>query len=150
PVGRDWDQMSGASERALTARMVPLSEARHNDPLTLRVIDALLAARVLLVTGAENRSLLRIAHDRVLVSWKRAQKLIEKNRSFYRIRDAVEQARTRWEEGERLPELLLPAGAPVTQAKEMLLGYEGELSSDTRNYIRRSMGRAEFWRRVTM
>lgn len=149
-VSRDQDRVDGSTDRALTSRMIPLSEARRKDSKTMGVIDALVAARLLMVTHASDRSLLGIAHDRVLVSWKRAQILIRKNNNFYRVRDAVEQARMQWEEANQLPELLLPAGAPVAQAKDMLRGYEAELSRDTRNYIRRSMGRAEFWRRVTL
>lgn len=149
-VSRDQDRVDGSTDRALTSRMIPLSEARRKDSKTMGVIDALVAARLLMVTHASDRSLLGIAHDRVLVSWKRAQMLIKKNNNFYRVRDAVDQARRRWKDSENRDELLLPAGAPVAEAEEMLAQYEGELSDSMRLYIRKSVNRAKLWRRITV
>lgn len=149
-VSRDRDRVDGASRRALTSRMIALSEARRNDSKMMSVIDALVGARLLLVTHATDRSVLGIAHDRVLVSWKRAQMLIDKNNNFYRVRDAVDQARRRWEDSDELRDLLLPSGAPVAEAEEMLANYGAELSENTRLYIRKSVNRAKLWRRITL
>ncbi len=146
----DQDRVDGAADGALRSRMIPLSEARRNDQKTMQVIDALLMARILLVTRTDKQSLLGIAHDRVLVSWKRAQVLIKKNNNFYRVRDSVDQARRRWKDGKKRDELLLPAGAPVAEAEEMLADYGAELSENMRNYIRKSVNRAKLWRRITV
>lgn len=141
-VVRDWDDEPRA-ERALAVRTVTYAAAHAGDVAAIRVIDALLAARVLTINEVEGRQLLRIAHDRVLSSWKRAQELIRRNRNFYRLFHSVEHACREWTAAGRSAEYLLAVGAPTAQAAELLRDYGAELPDDMRDFVRRSVARAQ-------
>jgi tetratricopeptide (TPR) repeat protein len=141
PVGGERDGADGTAARALTARIVPLPEARR-DPATGQLVDALVQARILLASHGEQGSTLRLAHDRVMTSWKRARDLIEKNRDFVRIRDAIEHARRRYEEHGRSPEFFIPAGTQIAQAEDVLRRFGDEFSEPTRVFVALSGRRA--------
>lgn len=144
PVGQEQYGGDATGERALTARVVPLNEAQHNDPqgATAKLIDALLNARILIAPQTSEGSWLRIAHDRVLTSWNRARRLTEKNRDFYRVKESIEHQRQLWDESQRSPEFLIPAGAPIAQAEDKVRQFEDEFSAEAIAFVRVSGRRA--------
>lgn len=148
PVSRDWDDGGEGSERALTVRSVPIGAICTKNSLTMPVVDALLTARVFTVNGLGDQRVLRIAHDRVLVSWRRAQTLISRNRNFYRVFDAVEHARRVWATNGKSNGYLLPEGAQVAEGEVLLREHGDELSAEMRDYLRRSIARARRHQRL--
>jgi hypothetical protein len=147
PVGRKQQGEEAAAERALTAQLVPIEEARRDEP-TGWLIDALLQARILLASQSAHGSWLCIAHDRVITSWDRARVLTEKNRDFYRVKDAIEHQRQRWEESNLSAEFLIPAGAQITQGEEKVKQFPDEFSEATRAFVALSSRRARFRQRL--
>ncbi len=141
PVRRDEASADTSSERGFTARMVPIDEARRGEA-ELRLVDALLSARVLLVESVDGWGWLKIAHDRVISSWKRARKLVEKNHEFYRVRNVVEESLDRWKESGCSAEYLLPAGTQSTLAKEAVEKFRGEFSEEAAAFVAQSSRRA--------
>jgi eukaryotic-like serine/threonine-protein kinase len=138
----------GPGGRAFTANIVPMEVVRTGE-LANRLIDALLRARILLALNTEHESQLRIAHDRVMTSWERARVLIERNRDFYRVKEAVENQRQRWEDNKRSAEFLIAAGAPINQAEEKVRQFPEEFSADTKAFVAISGRRARFRSRLT-
>lgn len=147
PIGRDSHKADASAERALTARIVPLAEARRDSP-TGQLIDALLQARILLAPQSKQGSYLRIAHDRVMTSWHRARTIIDKNRDFYRIQESIEQERQRWEENNRSIAFLIPVGAQMTQAEQAVRQFSDEFSEENRTFVAISSRRALFHHRL--
>jgi hypothetical protein len=147
PAGRDRHDADAAAARALTSRIVPVETVRR-DATTARLVDELLHARILLATQSSQGASLRLAHDRVITSWKRVRSLTEKNRDFYRVRDGIEEARRRWEENDRSHEFLMPAGARVAQAEELVRRFADEFSDEARSFVVASSRRAKFRQRL--
>lgn len=147
PVGQSHQAAKSIVECALTARVVPSADARR-DTETSALIDTLLGARILLASQSAFGSSLRLAHDRVMTSWHRARKLIEKNRAFYRIKEAIETEHQRWEESHRSTAYLLPAGAQVTQAERAVQDFSDEFSQGAREFVSASGRRARLRQRL--
>ena len=61
-----------------------------------KLVRALVDARILRSSGAENQATIRLAHARVLDAWKRAKAIVAENVDFYRIRGDLEAQRRRW------------------------------------------------------
>ncbi len=135
-------QSQTVGRAALTVRAVRLAEAAPTDT-SRRLAEILVRAR-LLVSDSSSRgdASLRLAHERVLTSWKRASQIVQAHRDFYRITDDVEVSRGRWEAGGKPRELLLPAGAPLADAERIVRAYGSELPQQTRDYIAMSGRRA--------
>lgn len=135
-----------ANESALTARVVPLAEAIPDDA-TSRLVHALLEARIVLTSSGEgsegepgsskgeHSGLIRVAHQRVLECWERAQRIINEHRDFYRIRELVENYRRRWHSEGRGNDLLLPDGRNLEQAEVLISRYGTELPAETHEYV---------------
>ena len=65
----------------LTIRPAALAEAAA-DEASKRLVDALVDARILLSSGNEGTASVRLAHERVLKSWKRAAGIVRDNADF--------------------------------------------------------------------
>ena len=128
------DQGMKASD-ALTARAVPLAEAAPDDA-TRRLLDALVTARLLTVSGNEADARVRLAHQRVLEDWERARDIIDKERDFFRIRGDAAAAEQRWRSQQR-DDLLLGAGLPLAEAQS-LERYRSELDRNLIAFIEAS------------
>jgi len=122
----------------LTIRPVPLAEATP-DEAAKRLVKALVDARILLSSGKKGGTSLRLAHERVLKSWKRAAGIVRDNADFYRLRDDVEDQQERWRAAEKSSDLLIPEGLPLEEARKLVAGYSDELDPEMRDYIDRSI-----------
>lgn len=141
------DAFGAVAEQALTARIVPMPDATRDDAAR-DLVDALLRARILLSTRTDRGASVRIAHDRVITSWDRARTITEKNREFYRVKETIEQHQQHWEESGRLAEYLIPPGAPITQAEEMVDRFSDEFSERTQSFVKVSGRRARLRQRL--
>lgn len=122
----------------LAIRSVPLTEAAP-DRASSRLVQALVDARILLSSGEQGQASVRLAHERVLRSWKRAAEIVRANADFYRLREDVEDQRQRWHEARQSPDLLIPAGLPLEEARKLIDGHGDELDVDMTGFIRASL-----------
>ena len=138
----------GEQRNRLTARSVRLDEIAADPPLQ-RLADALVVARVLLSDGTGEAASVRLAHERVLRSWRRARDLVTANAEFFRIRQEVEDARARWEASGRRRDRLIPQGIALEEARGIARQFGEELDPLTRTYIRTSLDRSRLRQRLT-
>jgi tetratricopeptide (TPR) repeat protein len=138
----------GSEAMRLTIRSVPLSRAAH-DAEARELVQALVDARILLSSGGDAESTIRIAHQRVLESWGRARDIVAENAEFFRIRQEVEDERRRWEEGGRRRDRLIRPGVPLAEAESISQRFRDELPAETRTFIQASGNRARLRQRLT-
>ena len=139
----------GRDAARLTTRSIPLADAAYDEP-SQRLVRALVDARVLLASGDDTRATVRLAHQRVLESWKRAQQIVAANADFYRIRQEIDDQHRRWKASGGQRDLLLAAGLPLAEAESVRGRYAGELPAELNDYIdasvRRGRARQQFLR----
>jgi WD40 repeat protein len=135
--GSDGDRDAGR----FTARSVPSSQASYDEPSS-RLVRALIDARILLSSGSAQGATIRLAHQRVLESWTRAQEIVAANADFYRVRDEIEEQHRRWQSNNRARDLLIPGGLPLAEAESVRQRYASELSGELNAYIDASSERA--------
>ena len=121
----------------LTIRPMPFAEAAP-DEASMRLVKALIDARILLSSGEENSSV-RLAHERVLKSWKRAFDIVRNDTDFYRMREDVEEQLERWRAAGKSDDLLIPPGLPLEEARKLFKGYGSELRPDMLAYVEASI-----------
>lgn len=131
----------------LTIRAVPLAQAAPDAP-TARLVEALIGARILLAAVDEKTPTIRIAHQRVLESWKRARDIVAANTDFFRIREEVEEERRRWEAGGRSRDRFIPRGLRLAEAESIQRRFADEISPQTHAFISASANRARLWGRL--
>jgi tetratricopeptide (TPR) repeat protein len=89
---------AGADVERAVARRVPLSTFEVGTPQR-RLVEAFLDPHArLLVSDAEHgaRPTVRIAHEALISSWKRAEDYVEKNEESFLIRQRIEDRYLRW------------------------------------------------------
>jgi eukaryotic-like serine/threonine-protein kinase len=104
----------------------------------MRLVKALIDARILL-SGGEEDSSVRLAHERVLKSWKRAFDIVHNDTDFYRMREDVEEQLERWRAAGKSDDLLIPPGLPLEEVRKLLKGYGSELRPDMLAYVEASI-----------
>ena len=140
--------LEGARNAArLTARSVPISQAAY-DVSSERLVRALVEARILLSSGGDDQATVRLAHQRVLESWRRAQEIVATNADFYRVRQEVEDQQRRWDTSGRMRDLLIPAGLPLAEAESIRGRYADELPNELNAYIDASSRRGRLHQRL--
>jgi tetratricopeptide (TPR) repeat protein len=140
-----------AASDALTIRAVPLTQAAP-DAATRTLLDALVTARLLTVSGNETEgkdksiapaeAQVRLAHQRVLEDWGRARTIVAESADFYRVRSDLEENYRRWNSGGRRGELLLARGLPLAEADNLVGKYGDELTPEVKAYVKASRKRA--------
>jgi WD40 repeat protein len=125
---------AGRDAARLTVRSLTMADAAYDGPSAL-LVHALIEARILLSSGGEDRATIRLAHQRVLESWKRAQDIVAANADFYRIRHEIEEQHRRWEASGRKRDRLIPPGLPLAEAESIRARYADELPDDLTRYI---------------
>ncbi len=137
----------GGASAGLSILSVPFEAAAY-DPPAERLVRALVDARILLSSGSEQKATIRLAHQRVLENWRRAQEIVAANAEFYRIRDDVDGLRRRWEIANKARDLLIPKGVPLAEAESIAKRYPGELGPPILGFIAASGKRARFRQRL--
>ena len=138
-----------ATARAVVdIRAVPLAVAAYDDT-SATLVRALIDARILLSAGEGKAATVRLAHARVLDSWRRAKTIVEENADFYRIRADVEEQRRKWEVAGGARDLLLGRGRPLAEAESIVRRFPEEIPTATRDFIKRSGRRARLAQTLT-
>jgi tetratricopeptide (TPR) repeat protein len=145
--GADRGQGSGVAV-PLAIRTVPLERVAHDHP-SERLVEALIDARILLTSGEEHVRSVRVAHQRVLNSWRRARKIVAEHADFFRIREDVEDERRRWEAAGKARDLLIPRGLRLAEAESIQKRFSDEIPAATRAFIAVSGNRARLRQRLT-
>jgi hypothetical protein len=140
------ERKAAVAAHNLTVRTLPKAAATA-DPAVERLVNALVAARIVVTTKADGdpdaAGSLAIAHQRVFESWKRARDIAVEHADFFRIREEVERQHQQWLRSGGRSELLLAKGVPLAEAQKMLRDYGSELDRDTRSFIGASSRRAQ-------
>lgn len=130
----------GALAGTLTVRPLPLAGIEA-DPARRSLVEALVGARLLTVSGTDDAVQVRLAHQRVLTDWVRVRDIVAGSADFYRVRAEVERQRERWAENRR-GDLLLPRGLPLAEAESMVSRYGDEVDPQARAFVKASRARA--------
>ena len=114
-----FTDQGGVITQAVLREAFVTSEARGE------LVDRLVADRLLV---AERGDIIRVAHDALLRHWQRAQKLLEGERDFIRLRERLEPAVADWRAHGGADDpcaagYLLPSG-PLLAAAEQLRNLE--------------------------
>ena len=130
-------------------KQAPLAQVAY-DEASRAVVTALIDARIL-VSGRDQsgRPVVGLAHQRVIEAWLRARNLIAENTELLRVREAVEEARRRWEAVGHRKDLLIPSGLPLSEAENAAGAMGDELSDATHAYIEKSSRSAKLHQRLT-
>ena len=133
---------------ALAIKPAPLAEVA-GDAASKRLVEALVEARILLVSVEANTPVVRLAHQRVLESWAQARAIVENQAEFYRIRGEVADQAQRWAAGGRRADLLLAPGLALAEAESVAERFGDELDATEREFVTVSGRRARLRQRLT-
>jgi hypothetical protein len=84
-----------------------------------------------------------VAHEALLRHWPRLRDWIDQNAGMLRAKARLSAATALWVEQARLDSLLLPEGAPLTDAQKLVARSRASLSDDERAYVAASTARAK-------
>ena len=128
----------GAERAHLTLRPVPAAEFPAASPGG-KLVRALVEARILISEGGY----FRLAHQRVLESWRRAATLIQANQNYYRVAGDVRTQMRRWLESGLESSALLPRGSLLKNARSILAELDSPFDQAAREFIAASRWRAK-------
>ena len=153
-LGRLIRQLAAPSQGASAAggldiRPAPLAVAEIDAP-SRQLVAALVDARILLTSAAQGTPpMLRLAHARVLESWRRAKIITGESADFFRIRAEVEEQFRRWSAAKERSDLLVPSGLPLAEAESIAKRFREELPETVQKFIALSGRKARaFQRRI--
>jgi WD40 repeat protein/energy-coupling factor transporter ATP-binding protein EcfA2 len=131
------DELDSVTARTLTLEHSSIS------PNQKLLIDALIQARLLVSSGDQGGTEIRVAHEALFTHWSRAKNQILQDRELIQIRSRVSVWAHRWQKERRPPDLLLPEGKPLAEALELLQAFPGELEESETEFIKASQARAK-------
>lgn len=103
------DPAEAGEDRPEVARLVPLEQFAQGTA-SRRLVEALIAARLLTATGDRHEADVRVAHEALFTHWTRARAILEATREERQLRRLIEQQAKAWSESEHNPEDLLRGG----------------------------------------
>jgi len=101
--------------------------------------DRLIADRFLTTDRQEQVPVASLAHETLLRSWPRIATWITVNRDHLRLRARVEQSQQRWLHQGRHDSLLLPAGLPLEEGRQLLEVGRHLVGPEALDYVRSSI-----------
>jgi len=128
--GVRWDELASGEERRLVRALV----------------DRRLFASQLVV-GVPTFG---VAHEALWRSWPRACDWVVRNRTLLRARGRLAPLAARWQREGRRHDFLIPAGAPLHEAEQVLAAMRARLDRDEIALIESSCRRARWRKRVRM
>ena len=135
---------------AATSRRVLRSEL-DGSAACRALVDAFIEARLLVTDRADDgQAVVGIAHEALLRHWPRVQQWLAEDREFLRIRDRVADQVANWRKEGQRPDLLLPEGKPLSDAREMLARRRADLRPELVEFVEQSSSRASRGRRRRM
>jgi hypothetical protein len=130
-------------EEVVAARRVPVSSLATTEERRA-LLDAFVGARLIVIDRADDgQSVARVAHEALIRHWPRLTRFLDEDREFFRVRDRVAGAATRWREEGRPEELLLPEGKSLADATDLLANRREDLSPETAEFVRASKAHVE-------
>jgi hypothetical protein len=113
-----------------------------------RIVDALVRARLLVVTQQGSDVRVDLAHEAIIRAWPRFREQIENFKDFLNLRSRLDIAAARWREHGRDPGFLYPPGEIfVLENQGQLERHRNELSDTELEFIGASKRQAERRRR---
>lgn len=106
------------------------------------LVDALIDARLLVADNRNGCPTFTLAHDALIREWPRAGEWMRDNKRLLSARERLIASAQRWMQAGQPPDLLLPTGAPLLEAREVGQRMPDSLQSHERRYLRRSQHRA--------
>ena len=112
------------------------------------LLDAFVSAR-LFVTELDDhgKASVLVTHEALLWHWPRVSEWVEQNRENLRVHRRLMNAAERWIREERSPDLLLPAGKPLEEAR-VLIDEEIKLTNFEQAFLDASIARAKRTQRL--
>lgn len=129
-------------ERAL--RRKALISDFDNSTEAKALIGAFVKERLFVVDG----DYISVTHEAIFTHWDRYRQWIEQNREALAIRKDVEGSFNRWEQKDRHRDYLINGAKPVGDAKHLMAKHPELLTNELRQYITRSMRKAESAKRT--
>ncbi|RZL40176.1 MAG: hypothetical protein EOP35_01595 [Rubrivivax sp.] len=122
-----------------TSRWLPDVELIDTDERAL--VEAFVAARLLVADLAPSGKGYRVAHEALLRRWPRVTAWVASHRAALVARDSLAPWLARWAQGERAAALLLPRGAVLWTAQRALSEAPELFGPRERDFIERSRRR---------
>jgi len=138
----------GEDQSAVTSRRSPLSMLRTEDEKEL--VRVMVEARLFVSELAGDVPSFGVAHEALLRQWPRVVTWIDQYRNALQLRTRLVGQARRWVEADRARDLLLPRGAQVSQAAELLALKDFALSPSEQEFVRASVNRARFGERIRL
>jgi hypothetical protein len=145
------DPATTALQSGLRLRAATFAEAAP-DAISRNLVDVLVRARLLVPeTAVLAGPSVRLAHECVLTSWRRARAIVEARSylTYFWVRADIEQQYRRWADGGYRRELLLARGTPLYDAESFVRDYGDDLPPTLSNYVAISGRRARWRQRFT-
>jgi tetratricopeptide (TPR) repeat protein len=101
------------------------------------LIEAFLdpGARLLVAEGDGESARIRVAHEALLSHWPRARDQLAADRDRHRTLVRVETARAEWEARGKSDDFLLPPGAPLVEAADLLQAWPESVRDPEAGFI---------------
>lgn len=138
PVLRRLVTLAKGDEDRPTARRPTLAEAVGEDSNRKALVEAFVEARLLVIDGEGGESHVRVAHEALLTRWPRLAVWLEADKDFLRLRARIADQAAHWREEGESPDLLLPEGKPLFDARDLLRGRREDLDAATIAFIEAS------------
>lgn len=117
------------------ARLSDLTSTKFRSILT----KSLIAARFLVTDRVGSIATVSFAHEALLRRWDTLAAWVGQNRDHLRLRTRIEQSRQRWLDGARHSSLLLSAGLPLEEGRQLLDLPRQLLRAETASYVELSI-----------
>ncbi len=141
--------VSVGNDNRISARSAPKTELALT-PDMVSLMDALIEARLLVVSNDRGEPTVRVAHEALLRAWPRAAALIAEDLDLLRARARAEQAMVRWLAEDEAVDFLLPRGRSLAEAVELLTERRDELSRELIRFIEASSAADEARRQAEL
>ncbi len=127
-----------AGEQSAVRRRALLSDLTST-PARATLTESLIAARFLTTDREGETPIASLAHEALLRRWEQLATWVADNRDHLRIRARVEHSQHHWDQQHRDPSLLLSAGLPLEEGKQLLAQAKSLLSAETTAYLQTSI-----------
>ena len=148
-VLRALTTVTEAADQTPVARSAPL-ESFPKDTPAHTLIDAFVAARLLVATSEGGAATVRLAHEALISRWKRARDQLAADRRDLETRALVERQFGRWSHARGYGrQRLLLRNPDLANATHLARRWGDELDAPTRHFIKLSARRARLAQTVT-
>jgi WD40 repeat protein len=137
----------GSSSPAFQRQRVPYDQLTAYPPGAKALVDAFVAARLLVVETAkadDQRAEVTVAHEALFAHWAALKNLLLAERDDLILpRARVTASYERWRAENRAADFLLPPGKQLSEAKQLVAEYGEELTPELKAYVDASVAKAD-------